>query len=301
MKKYEKEINGIRWIHFEKPSASDIEETKNIINAHPLILKELEKESDRSKIENYGSYIFAVYHIHIYEEKEKKPRRTEIDILSSPQTILTYSYEEIDPVKRFYEEWDEKIKEDLDGAYQILYYILLYINIFSLRQLRHVEEKVNAVGKKLFEQSNKILLEELSYIKRDLLEFGIVIASQRNTLDSLNVIGEKFYGEKFKFYFSDLLGSFYKVEHLLETLRVTVISYSETISQIFQFQTSELLKKFSILGFLTFPILLYATIALQPTIIPVLFKTPWDFWRDFIIVLISVVVIAIFFRKKGWF
>lgn len=301
MKKYEKNFPDVKWIHFQNPSSDDINETKKYIDAHPLILKELENESDRSKIENYGSHIFAVYHLHIYEEKEKRPRRTEIDILSSNNVVLTYSYEEIDPLKRFFDDLKEKnLEKEIETAYQIVYYILLYTNIFSLRQLRHVEEKVNAVGKKLFIQSNKKLLEDLSYIKRDLLEFSVV-ASQKNTLDSLGILGEKFYGEKFKVYFSDLMGGFYRVQYLLETLRMTVISYSETVSQIFQFQTSEVLKKFSILGFLTFPLLLYATIALQPTIVPTLFQTPWDFWRNLIIVFVLVIIIAFIFRKKKWF
>jgi magnesium transporter len=300
MKKYDEKIGKARWIHFQDPNDDDIAETTSFIKAHPLILKELQGVSDRSKIENYGSYLFAVYHLHIYDIKEKKPRRTEIDILASKETILTYTYETIEPVDQFKSDIAQKLDGKIQNASQIIYYLLQEINVYSLRQLRHVEEKVNVVGNRLFDHGNRYLLEDISYIKRDLLEFEITAASQKSTLESLLTVGEEFYGLQSKIYFSDLMGSLSRVHYLLETLRVTVISYSETVSQVFQSETSEVMRRFSILGFLTFPLLLFTTIALQPTVEPTLFRTPADFWNDLLAVVGIVVILAFIFRKKRW-
>ncbi len=300
MKKYDEKIGKVRWIHFQNPDERDIEETLSLMKVHPLILKELERPSDRSKIENYGGYLFAVYHLHIYEMKEQKPRRTEIDILAAKEIILTYTYEDIEPTRQFKSDLAQRLDGKIQGIPQVIYYLLQEINSFSLRQLRHVEEKVNAVGNKLFDHGNRKLLEDISYIKRDLFEFEITAASQKSTLESLLTVGEEFYGAPSKIYFSDLMGSFSRVHYLLETLRVTVISYSETVSQVFQSETSEIMRKFSILGFLTFPLLLFTTIALQPTVEPTLFRSPADFWTDFLIVFGIVVILAVIFRKKRW-
>lgn len=301
MKKYEAKIGKIHWIHFEKPGEEDIKETDRHIKTHPLITKELEKESERSKIEDYGNYIFAVYHLHIYDTKERRPRRTEVDILSSKDTILTFSYENIEPVSEFNKDLTSELGGKIQNCPQVIYYLLQEINTFSLRQLRHVEEKVNAVGTEIFKKSDRKLLEELSYIKRDLFEFGIVAASQKSTLESLLTVGGKFYGDQSRIYFSDLMGNFSRVHYLLETLKMTVVSYSETVSQIFQSETSEVVKRFSILGFLTFPLILYATIALQPTVEPTLFSSPAEFWIYFGIILMVVIALAFIFRKKKWF
>ncbi len=301
MKKYDERIGKVRWIHFQNPNGDDITETTSLIKAHPLILQELQRISDRSKIENYGSYLYSVYHIHIYDSKEKKPRRTEIDLLASKDAILTYAYEAIEPVDQFEADLAQKLGDKIQSVPQVIYYLLQEVNAFSLRELRHVEEKVNAVGNRLFDHSNRrLLLESISYIKRDLFEFEITAASQKSTLESLLLVGEEFYGASSKIYFSDLMGSFSRVHYLLETLRVTVISYSETVSQIFQSETSEVMRKFSILGFLTFPLLLFTTIALQPTVEPTLFKSPVDFWNDLLVVVGIVAILAFIFRKKRW-
>ncbi len=300
MKKYDEKIGKVRWIHFQNPNGDDMVETTSFVKVHPLILKELQGISDRSKIENYGSYLFAVYHLHIYDTKEKKPRRTEIDILALKDVILTYTYETIEPVDQFKSDLAQKLDGKIQNASQIIYYLLQEINVYSLRQLRHVEEKVNAVGNRLFDHGNRYLLEDISYIKRDLLEFEITAASQKSTLESLLAVGEEFYGSQSRIYFSDLMGSLSRVHYLLETLRVTVISYSETVSQVFQSETSEVMRRFSILGFLTFPLLLFTTIALQPTVEPTLFRNPIDFWNDLLVVVGIVAILAFIFRKKRW-
>lgn len=300
MKKIDEQIGKARWIHFQNPDKDDIAETVSYVKAHPLILKELERTSDRSKIENYGNYLFAVYHLHIYNEKNRTSRRTEIDFLSIKNVILTYSYEDIEPVNQLKTDLDQKLSGKVSSVPQIIYYLLQEVNVFSLRQLRHIEEKVNKVGDELFDHSDRKLLEEISYIKRDLFDFGITAASEKTTLESLLTVGEDFYGGQSKIYFSDLMGSFSRVHYLLETLRVTIISYSETVSQIFQSETSEIVRRFSILGFLTFPLILYATIALQPTVEPTLFRSSADFWTDLLVVFGIVVILAFIFRKKRW-
>ncbi len=300
MKKYEEKIGKVRWVHFQNPDGDDIVETISLIKAHPLILKELERPSDRSKIESYGNYLFAVYHLHRYDERNKAARRTEIDFLSTKDVILTYSYEDIEPLTQFESDLSQRLDGKIQSVPQMIYYLFQEVNTFSLRQLRHVEEKVNAVGEQLFGVSDRKLLEDLSYIKRDLFEFEITAASEKTTLESLLAVGGDFYGEQSKIYFSDLMGSFSKVHYLLETLRMTVVSYSETVSQIFQSETSEVMRRFSILGFLTFPLLLFTTIALQPTVEPTLFKSPADFWVDLLVVCAIVAILAFIFRKKRW-
>jgi hypothetical protein len=102
-------------------------------------------------------------------------------------------------------------------------------------------------------------------------------------------------------YFSDLLGEFLKVHYLLENLRAAIVSYSETVSQIFQFRTSNTTLRFSILSFLTFPLLLYATVTLQPQIAPLLFSNPLEFWLVFGLIGFILIGLLMIFKRKGWF
>ena len=294
-------INNVVWWHFARPTERDIEEIKKAVRPHHLILEELTAISDRSKVEAYDDYVYLVYHLPIWNAKERTSRRGELDIVATKKMVISVSYENLEPLEQFRKDVAEKLTASITSPAELIHYLLQEVNTFSLRELRHVEEKTNAVGRKLFKKADASLLEEISYIKRDILDLGIIAASQKTTLESLTEVGAKFWGEGTRIYFTDLLGSFLRVHYLLENLRATIISYSETVSQLFQLKTSDVVRRFSILGFLTFPLLLYATIALQPTVEPTFIQSPVEFWVIFGVILIVVALLAVFFRKKGWF
>ncbi|MBI5732559.1 hypothetical protein HY967_01190 [Candidatus Jorgensenbacteria bacterium] len=290
----------LKWIHLRNPGETDIQRLKKNWGIHPLVLDELLGPSDRSKVEHYGDYLFLVYHLPIYDVLKLTSRRAEIDFIATKDALITVTYEDLEPIKQFERDLDTRYKKVLQTTAQMVYYIITEVNDYSLRQLKHVERKVNFVGDLLFKRQDRELLEEISRIRRDLVDFSIIAVPQRATLKSLLETGVAFWGPRFKIYFADLDGDYLKIHLLLENLKATTESYSDTVSQIFQFKTSEVIRRFSILGFLTFPLLLYATISLQPRIESTFIKEPSDFWLIFGIISIILIVIAAFFRKRGW-
>lgn len=292
--------NNLHWFHFTSPKKEDIEELKNQFNIHPIVLNEISNQSDRGKIETYNDFAFIVYHVPIYDEKTKASRRGEIDFILSADKVITVTYEKLEPLEKLEKKAKEFGENEITSSAQILHLILKEFNLFALRELRHVEEKVNFVGNRIFKEADKKLLEEISYIKRDLLNLSMIVAPERTIIESLARGEIDFWGTSAKVYFSDLLADFMKLHHLLENLKATTESFSVTISQIFQLKTSEVVRKFSILGFLTFPLILYSTITLNTRVEPTFIYSPLDFWIWFGIITGIVIVLAIIFRKKGW-
>lgn len=288
------------WIHLTNPTQDEVSTLKSCAPIHPLVLDELLSPSDRTHAEEHTDYIFIVYHFPIYNTDERSSRRAEVDIIATNDTLITTSYEDLEPLQQFRRDLETRLKKEITSTAHLLYHLLGTVNEYSIRQLKHVEKKVNYVGEKLFRRQDRKLLEEISYIKRDLLEFSLVAVPQRSILDSLLEVATDFWGVKQRPYFLDLVGDFSKIHYLLENLKATIESYSDTISQIFQFKTSEIIRRFSILGFLTFPMILYATIALQPKVEANLIHSSGDFWLQFGIVALFIASLAFFFRKKGW-
>ncbi len=294
-------LGDFTWIHFQNPKEKEIRDALGHLKIHHLILEELFSPSDRGKVENLGNYLFMVYHLPIYNAEERTSRRAEIDVIATKKLVITVAYEHVEPLIQFEHDLPKKYAHKITHTAQFIYYLFGEVNEFSLRHLRHIEEKVGVVGKELFNHPDRELLEEISYINRDILDFSIISAAQRTTLESLIPAAAEFWGEDIKIYFTDLLGGLLKSHYLLESLRAAIVSYSNTVSQIFQFRTSDIVRRFSVLGFLTFPLLLYTTIALQPTVEPTRFHDPLGFWTLFGVIFIIVIGLAIFFRKKGWF
>lgn len=299
MKKIIFQNERVQWMHFESPGRIDIETLREQFAIHPIILEELLHQSDRGKIEIYDDYIFIVYPIPIYDTREKTSRKGEIDFVVSKNVMITVSYEPLELIQSIKKQIMSLDKE-ASHAGELLYHALKECNVFSLRELRHVEEKVKAIGGRMFRNPNIKLLEDVSYIKRDLLDLSLIANPERTVFESLAAHGPQFFGAETKVYFSDLLTHFMKTHYVIENLRAMTESYSITISQIFQFRTSEVMRKFSILGFLTFPLVLYVTVTLNPRIEETFIYAPFDFWVWFGIITVIVIGLAIFFRKKRW-
>ena len=293
---------NLTWIILVEPKKKDIETLRARFNIHPIILDELLAPSDRSKVERYDNYVFLVYHLPIYRVAEQTSRRSEIDCIATKHAVVTVMYEKLEPLAQLEQTLMQQPQKNIKTTAQLLYHILEEANNFSVRQLKHVERKVNFFGDQLFstKRHDRSFLETISYIKRDLLDFSIIAIPQQTTLESLVETGVKFWGEQHRVYFVDLVGGFMKIQLLLGNLKATIDSYSETISQLFEFKTSEIIRRFSILGFLTFPLILYATIALQPTVEKSIIRTAHDYWAQLIVIGIFVVTLAAIFRKKGW-
>jgi magnesium transporter len=293
--------NRISWLNAVKPTASEVAELARQFFLHPLIASELGIPSSRSRVERHDGYLYFVYHLPVYDEATKTSRVAEIDIVATEETLVTVSYEALEPIRQFGRAFELTSENDITSTAELVYRLIGAANEFSVRELRHVEEKVRNVGRELFTKPDPELLESISHIKRDLLEFSLIATTQRSMLDSLIETGAGFWGEAYRIYLQDLRSDFGKTYMLLENLKASVESYSETVSQLFQFKTSELMSRFTILGFLTFPLILYTTIALQPNVAPTFLQSPIDFWLIFAGIVVLVVGLAAFFRKKGWF
>lgn len=290
----------LSWHAIKKPTREILDRLSHLFGLHKIIEEELLAASDRGRVERYGNYMFLVYHIPVYDEKERTSRRAEVDFIVTSKAIATITYESIEPLEKFIETAGESLSPHIHEPVELLYQLLASLNNFSVRELRHIEEKIRLASKDLFGDPNRALLENISYIKRDLLEFSIIAASQKATLESLHDIGIAWWGEDARIYLADLHGDFLKLHYLLERLTATTESYSQTISQLFELRTSEIIRRFSILGFLTFPLILYATIALQERVAPTFIAHAGDFWFVFGLITILIVALAIFFRKKKW-
>ncbi len=291
----------VTWIDIVNPTKSDIDYLKTLHDFHPIILDELLHLSSRSKIEHYESYLYFTYHLPVYDQKQRTSRLAEIDFLITTEYIVTIHYEHLEPIRDFalHLNQDQKLKDQIleSGGY-ITYYILQEIQEFCLRQLRHIEHNVISVTKNLFSHQEYSMLQRISYIKRDILDYGIIIKPQALLLQSLRDTGIKFWGEHMRIYLSDIAGDHNKITEQLINFKETIESAENTNGQLLNAKTNSVMQRFTILAFLTFPLALYTAI-FGVDIITKNISDPKYFWFGFLAVLAITLVIIFIFKKKG--
>ncbi|MFA6135840.1 MAG: CorA family divalent cation transporter [Candidatus Paceibacterota bacterium] len=295
----------VQWINLVKPTEKELISLKKEYGFHPIIVDELRTTSARSRVEIYDDYMYIIYHMPIFDLQEKVSRKAEIDFLITKKSVISVTYEDLEPIELISKkiETDNNYKERIlngDTA-RLLYYLLEACLINGLRQLRHVDEKIEDIRNKIFNHQEKELLEKISYVKRDLLSYFLITKSQISIFNSLNKVGPDFFGEKSTVYLSDLEGDFLKNIQLCENYKETIEAFESTNTQLLTIKMTKVMQRFSVLAFLTFPIMVFlALFTIDSNSRPIIGHIQNDFWVMAGIVVLAIVVMVTIFRKKDW-
>ena len=285
---------NVEWSDFLNPTQKEIDALSKKFGLHPVIAEELKHPSARSRVENYGFYLFIVHYFPVYDPKEKTSHRTEIDFLISKDAIATIRYDEAEALREFE-------RKNNSSTYMLTYEIIEALLAFQERQLRHIRDSVEAIGKELFKNTERGLLEKISFLKRDISEYRMIVRLQGATLRSLVTNGKQFWGTESEPYLEDLVGDHLNIVHQIEDCRETVSDFEDTNNQIMNMKINTVMQTFTSLSFLTFPFMLLAAIFSMNTKGTPIVDNPHAFWIILGFMATGMIVLATLFRNKKWF
>lgn len=294
----------IIWIDIINPTQSDIDYLGANFKFHPLILAELLKPTTRTRVEIYDHYLFSTYHLPVYSQDCRTSIANEIDFLITKNALITVRYKNVEPIDELFRKLEnnpslrERILDKNSGF--LLYEILQNSLSFSLRQLNHINEKIENVEERIFKGEEKNMIKEISIIKRDVLDQRQISRPQKLVLESLLMKGIKFFGKDMEVYLNDLLGDYGKIWDTLDNLKETIEALESTNNTLFESKTNEVMKLLTIMAFVTFPLSLFSGIFSMNTQYTPIVHHQFGFWIIVVIMLIISLGFIIFFKIKKW-
>ncbi len=293
------------WLQLFRPKAKDLQMLKEKFGFHAITLNELKKPSIRAKVERYKDYLFMVIHFPIYDPKEKTVKPGELDFLITKHalTLTTIRYNKIPALHELEEqiEQDEEMREKcFKDPIKLLYQILSANFDFSLRQLDHIKLNIDKVEKDIYRGHERKMVEEISFLLRDILDFKRIVKFHGEILKSLEKEVVKLFGTKYRPYLASLQGQFQKVSNILEAHAESVNILHDTNKTLLTTKTNEAMKLLSIIAVFTFPLTLLATIFTWHTRILPIVGTRYDFWVLIGIFIAIALSMYAYFKHKKW-
>lgn len=293
----------ISWIDILNPDKKDLDWLKKEFRFSHLILDQLKAPSPLAVIQAHHDYLYLIYYFPIYDEVEKVSKRGEIDFLVTNKAVVTVRYDKIEAFEDLLStlQPENKFFED---PLALLHKLIKSLLFFQNRQLSHIREKIDVVSEELFRDREKErergLLERISYIKRDISQYRIIVRPQAHILQSFFEAGCSFLGKECRLYFNDLLGEQMKIMNQLEDYRQAIEDHESTNLQLINLKNSQVVKTFTIMAFLTFPMMLFATLFSMNTKDTPVVSEPHGFWIILVIMLVTMSGMVIYFRRKDW-
>lgn len=286
--------NATKWIDFISPTEKDLGWIQKKFHIHPVIIDELKGPSARSRVETYGDYLYLIYYFPVYDKKEETSHRVEIDMIITKRAVITAHYQPLEALN----ELGNIVGE---GSLNLVYKILRTLLNFQDRQLSHIRKKMEAIGAELFKDREKEVLKKVSFLKRDISEYRIIVKHQEAILKSLAAFGSKFWGADSLAYLDDLLGDHLKIVNQVEDYREAIADFESTNNQLMSLKINAVMKTFTLLSFLTFPFVLLVALFSMNTKDNPLIDQPHAFWIIVGFIAVSMIAMTAYFKKRGWF
>jgi magnesium transporter len=302
----------ITWIDLNAPSGDEIAEVAKEYKLHALVSDELSGASIRSKVDIYDDFIYLILHFPSCKiSLDNKPSvdkdddgTQEVDFVIGKDFLITTHYEHVDALDEFAQIFANQLEfgrpsKELHAGH-LFYTIIRQIYQSLEERLVYINNDLKSTEKKIFSGYEKEMVTVLADINRNLLDFRWSLKMHREILESLDLAGRDFFGEKFAYFLHAITGSYEKIWNMLESNRDTFTELRQTNESMLTIKTNEIMKFFTVMAFVTLPLTVMTQMfGMNSEYLPIV-NHPNGFWIILIMMAVAVAIIFLFFRLKKW-
>lgn len=288
------------WYDVLNPTRAEVDELKKELNIHTLVIEEMRAKLRRAKLDLYPEYLNLVIHVPLIAKGHQGVSVTELDCIVGKQWLVTNRYRTLPVLTQLSEQLsEEESAQDIlnKPVSNLLYFILSSILQDTVSTLDQGEERVDKIEKHLFSGTERELVQEISELRRDIIDFRRITSAARPVFRTLDDAGPALLGQDTLPYFRNLTGRSEQVATLLKAQKETIEALEETNQALLTTRTNDIFRILTI----------FASIALPLTLIASIFGMNVGFPERLAVFEVILGMMAItalgmlmFFKKKNW-
>lgn len=296
---------GLTWIDIVSPTQEEVRAIMEEFSLDPMIAEELLVPSVRNRVDAREEYFYVVLHFPTFKHlHEMVAVPLELDFIVGHDWIITTRYVEIDPLHQFSKlfEMDTLLnKKDLgEHAGYVFYYMLIELYKTLYDELLHIGVRLDDAEERIFEGYEKEMVIELSNISRDLLNYSQALDSHNGMLQSIETPGVSLFGYAYARNIRSVSGEYARLASAIKSNKASLKELRETNNSLLGTKQNEIMKIFTIMAFVTFPLSLIASIFGMNTITMPIIGHKWDFWILIGVMVAAAVAFFAYFKYKKW-
>jgi magnesium transporter len=288
------------WLDLDQPNAEDFKILTDVFKFHPLAVEDSEDFGQRAKIDEYDDFVFLV----VYGAVPDADRLVEVHCFYSERFLVTVHRDSAPAfveIRRRYAKLDEPIEHPS----RLLYRIVdgLVDSFFPI--LADFDDRIDELEDSIFRKANDEQLQEIFQMKRLLVGIRKAITPQRDTfarvmggvaeLPGLDAEDER--------YFRDVYDHLIRISDLVDSYRDLLTGAMDVYLSTVSNRLNAVMKQLTII----------ATIFLPLSWLTGFFGQNFGFevrntasWESFVGLgigteLVGLIVLLIYFKRRGWF
>jgi len=292
--------DSILWVDMCKPDDKELFVLTHDFHFHPLAIEDVMSERPRTKIDDYGNYLFLVFQTADFVGREQGLKITEIDFFLGKNSLVTIHYDEHRLIDHLYyrAERDERLVSR--GADFLMHTVMDAIVDNYNSTLDIFEYEVDRIEDDVLAEPDEETVKSVFTLRRDIVQLKRIVLPQREVIGRLSHPGWDLVSDKATIYFADIHDHLISVNDLADSHREILNSSLEAYYSSVQTKTNEIIK------FLT----IFAGLFIPPTFLVGLWGMNFEFmpelsWKygyfaSLGVILAVILGLVIFFHKKKW-
>ena len=290
------------WINIDGLHEVEIIETIGThFDIHPLILEDILHTGQRPKFEDFEKYIFIVFKMLYFDQNGDDILEEQISIILGSNFVISFQEKEGDvfnPVRERIRAGRFQIKK---RSIDYLAYALIDAvvdNYFLI--LEKIGEKIEDLEEELLDNPTPETLQTIHHLKRKLISLRKSIWPLREVIGGLERGESALFHESTTIYLKDVYDHTIQVIDTIETFRDMVSGMLDTYLSNVSNKMNEVMKVLTIIATIFIPLTFIAGIyGMNFEFIPEL-KWHWGYFFIWGLMILIVIGMIFYFRRKKW-
>jgi magnesium transporter len=241
------ERKGTLWVDIEDraPGANGRVEAllRDVFRFHALAIEDALKDTHVPKVDDWGGYLYLVFHSIDFDPGTDELRLHELDIFLGRNYLVTYHNElmpEIEQHRRNIER--DPVNRCRHGADHILYHLLDLLVAAYLPAIEHLDEAIDDAQDEVFGHPTPRTLQTIFQVKRSALRLNRILAPEREVLNRLARDDYEPIPHDHRIYFRDIYDHLVRVHDITESLRDLIGGALDTYLSAISNRTNDIMK-----------------------------------------------------------
>jgi magnesium transporter len=296
---------GLRWIKIDRPGAVEQTWLEENFDFHALDYEDVLSRNQRPKIDLYDDYLFIVLQFPIFDRSARRLGAGELDLFVGADFLITIPNQPLQPVEYLFERCRQKeeIREQLfsRGSGYLLYRLVDDGFDYCFPMLRKIGNKLDVLEEEIFEGRSEEIVRDISNVKQEIINFRKVIRPQRPVLRDLEKVKQRYLAPEIdlEIYFDDIVDAHERIWDMLENYKEVVEALEESNESVISHRVNDILRVLTSISVIVLPLTLLASIWGMNVRVPGEGSTA-AFYEVAGVMLVLLVGLVAFFRKRGW-
>jgi magnesium transporter len=289
------------WLDLTAPDRAQLDELHTLFDFHPLALEDSEHFGQRPKLDDYGDYVFLVFYgAWRHMPNDPEPLR-EVHLFISGRYVVTVHRDPLPPLDQQREQLAGRV---LHSEQFLLYRILdaLADSFFPL--LSDMDDEIDDLEAAVLAEPDERQLQRLFALKRELVAMRKVVTPQRDlfvrSVDQVADLPGLTLDERD--YFRDVYDHLIRISDLIDSYRDLLSGATDLYLSTISNRQNGVMKQLTVIATIFLPLAFITGFFGQNFGVLVRHITsPWTFWVIGVgSMLLTVIGLLLFFRRKGW-